>query len=238
MTRRPIGLAPDAPAEGSGQDAKKYSTRNPLVQHLIARWLQAVRLAVAQPHGIVVDVGVGEGIALERIVPAGSPVVGVEYRRDKLLLAAQHVEGLAGVVADAGMLPLRDSTADVTTCIEVLEHLVAPEPAVEELARITSRRCVVSVPWEPWFRLGNLGRGKNVTRIGNDIEHVQQFTPRRLERLLARYFDVVDVVRVFPWLVAIAHVSSDGGAPERSDARERRRAQHRPRQPARSTDGR
>jgi SAM-dependent methyltransferase len=209
MTRRPIGLAPHAPAEGSGQDAKKYSTGNPLVRRLIARWLQIVRLAVSQPHGILVDVGVGEGLALKQIIPAGSRVVGVEYRRDKLRLAQEHLEQLAGVVADAGMLPLRDAAADVTTCIEVLEHLVTPEPAVEELARITSRRCVVSVPWEPWFRLGNLGRGKNLTRIGNDIEHVQQFTPQRLRRLLGRHFDRVEIVRAFPWLVGVGERQSD-----------------------------
>jgi ubiquinone/menaquinone biosynthesis C-methylase UbiE len=204
MTRRPIGLAPNAPAEASGQDAKKYSSGNPIVQRLIARWLQIVRLAVSQPRGILVDVGVGEGLALERIVPPGCHAVGVEYRCDKIRVAQQHVELLAGVVADAGMLPLRDATADVTTCIEVLEHLVTPEPAVEELARITSGRCVVSVPWEPWFRLGNLGRGKNLRRIGNDDEHVQQFTPRLVERLLARCFGSVEIVPVFPWLVAVA----------------------------------
>ena len=204
MNRRPIGLAPNAPNEAAGEDAKKYSTRNPVVQLLISRWLRVVRLAVSQPQGILVDVGVGEGLALRRILPSGSESVGVEYRRDKIRIAQQHIEQLSGVVADAGMVPLRDAIADVTTCIEVLEHLVTPEPAIEELARITSRRCVVSVPWEPWFRFGNLCRGKNVGRFGNDIEHVQQFTPRRLERLLARHFGSVEIVRVFPWLVGVA----------------------------------
>jgi SAM-dependent methyltransferase len=203
MTQRPIGLAPNAPAEASGQDAKKYATRNPLVQRLISRWLRIVRVAVSQPRGIVVDVGVGEGLALERIIPPDCFAVGVEYRREKIRVAQQRMELLAGVVADAGMLPLRDATVDVITCIEVLEHLVTPESAVEELARVTSGRCVVSVPWEPWFRFGNVGRGKNLSRMGNDIEHVQQFTPRRLEGLLAQYFDSVEIVPAFPWLVAV-----------------------------------
>jgi ubiquinone/menaquinone biosynthesis C-methylase UbiE len=208
MTRRPIGLAPDASVEASGQDAKKYSSRNPLVQRLISRWLRILRLAVSQPRGVLVDVGVGEGLALRRIIPPDCRAVGVDYRREKIRDARQEIELLAGVVADAGLLPLRDATADVTTCIEVLEHLVTPEPAVEELARVTSRQCVVSVPWEPWFRLGNLGRGKNLRRIGNDIEHVQQFTPRRLERLLAQYFDSVEIVPAFPWLVAVTQVAN------------------------------
>jgi hypothetical protein len=90
------------------------------------------------------------------------------------------------------------------TCIEVLEHLPAVPPAVAELARVTTDRCVVSVPWEPWFRLGNLGRGKNVPRLGNDPEHVQWFTPRRLRRALDASFADVRVVRAFPWIIAEA----------------------------------
>ena len=63
---------------------------------------------------------------------------------------------------------------------------------------------MVSVPWEPWFRLGNLGRGKNVRRLGNDPEHVQVFTPRRLHRALERHYSEVRVVKAFPWLIAEA----------------------------------
>ena len=73
-----------------------------------------------------------------------------------------------------------------------------------ELARITGGRLVVSVPWEPWFRLGNLGRGKNLRRLGNDPEHVQAFTPRRLHRALERHYSEVRVVKAFPWLIAAA----------------------------------
>ena len=65
-------------------------------------------------------------------------------------------------------------------------------------------RCVVSVPWEPWFRLGNLGRGKNVRRLGNDPEHVQFFTPGRLRRALGAGFREVTVTPAFPWLIAEA----------------------------------
>jgi SAM-dependent methyltransferase len=205
--RRPIGLAPGAPERAAGQDAKKYSTTNPVVIRLIDRWLAAVREAVTPPGvdpGRIVDVGVGEGLALERILDPSRAVVGVEYRLDKVRLATARLPALAGVVADAGMLPLADRAADTVTTIEVLEHLVDPGAAVAELARICRGRCVVSVPWEPWFRLGNLGRGKNLARVGNDPEHVQQFSPRRLRGLLATHFGEVDVRPTFPWLVAVA----------------------------------
>jgi SAM-dependent methyltransferase len=212
----PIGLAPGASEDAAGQDAKKYSTSNPVVLRLIDRWLTTLRSQLGPADGVVVDVGIGEGLAAERLglgAGAGAALVGVEYRLDKVLLATGRLPGLAGVRADAGMLPVKDGAAGLVTCIEVLEHLVRPDAAIAELARITGGKCVVSVPWEPWFRLGNLGRGKNVGRLGNDPEHVQQFTPARLRRALERDFAHVEVVRCFPWLIGVARTPGRRGSP-------------------------
>lgn len=202
----PIGLAPGAPAEAAGQDAKKYSSTNPVVARLLTRWTGILRSTIGTigPDEVVVDVGVGEGLSLERFLPPGARAVGVEYRHDKAAVAKTRLAGLSPVVADAGMVPIADRSADLVTCIEVLEHLVEDDPAVSELARICRGRCVVSVPWEPWFRIGNLGRGKNIARFGNDPEHVQFFTPSRLQAMMGRSFDQVRVVRAFPWLIAEA----------------------------------
>jgi SAM-dependent methyltransferase len=206
---RPIGLAPGAAEEATGQDAKKYSSTNPLVRTLIGRWLEAVTAAVGDDPGVHADLGVGEGLSLERVLPAGHRAVGLEYRFGKVAAARERIPGLLPVVCDGGMVPVRDRMFDTVTCLEVLEHLDPFEPAVAELARITRGRCIVSVPYEPWFRLGNLGRGKNVTRIGNDPEHVQQFRQSTLKRALGRHFDEVETRAVFPWIVAVArHTSS------------------------------
>ncbi len=201
---RPIGLAPGAPEEAAGQDAKKYGTGNPVVQKLLARWMGRLNRVVGKVDGTVVDVGVGEGLSLERILPEGHPAVGLEYRIDKAAAAMTRLPGLSAATADAGMLPVVDGCADLVTCIELLEHLTPFEPAVAELARITRGRLVVSVPWEPWFRLGNLGRGKNLGRLGNDPEHVQSFTPGRLRNAVEREFSEVSVTPSFPWLIAEA----------------------------------
>jgi hypothetical protein len=204
---RPIGLAPGAPEAAAGQDAKKYATGNPVVQKLLGRWMGILRGVLGDVGGTVIDVGVGEGLALERMLEGQARVttpIGLEYRIDKVRAAGERLPGLAGAVADAGMLPVADRAGDLVTCIELLEHLTPYEPAVAELARITGGRLVVSVPWEPWFRLGNLGRGKNLGRLGNDPEHVQAFTPRRLRRALERDYAEVRVVKAFPWLIAEA----------------------------------
>lgn len=208
----PIGLAPGVPLEAAGQDAAKYGSSNPVVRRLLDRWTAQLKDVIGPIGGTVVDIGIGEGLCLERVLRpvAGSPavdprvVVGVEYRLDKARAAAQQLDAVDVSVGDAGMLPFPDRVADLVLCIEVLEHLPTVAPAVAELARVTGDRCVVSVPWEPWFRLGNLGRGKNVARLGNDPEHLHAFTPRKLRRTLERSFAEVRVVPVFPWLVAAA----------------------------------
>jgi SAM-dependent methyltransferase len=209
----PIGLAPGVPREAAGQDAAKYGSTNPVVSRLLDRWTARLREVIGSVTGTVVDVGVGEGLCLERVLAApsdGEPTgqsaraVAVEYRFDKATVAAGRLPEVDVMVGDAGMLPFPDRAADLVMCIEVLEHLPAVAPAVAELARITGGRCVVSVPYEPWFRLGNLGRGKNIGRLGNDPEHLHAFTPRRLRRALEASFADVRVVPAFPWLIAEA----------------------------------
>ena len=203
-TSRSIGLAPGLPADAAGQDAAKYGTSNPVVLKLLARWMGALHGVLGHPSGTIVDVGVGEGYALERMWPTGTEVVALEYRHDKARVAAERLSTARVVRGDAGVLPFPSRSADLVTSIEVLEHLPSYEQAVAEMARICRGRLVVSVPWEPWFRLGNLGRGKNVKRLGNDPEHVHFFNPKRLERALRPHFAEVRVVRAFPWLIAEA----------------------------------
>jgi SAM-dependent methyltransferase len=208
----PIGLAPGVPLEAAGQDAAKYGSTNPVVRRLLDRWMGRLKGVIGPIEGTVLDIGIGEGLCLERVLrPAeGAPpvdprvVAAIEYRFDKARAATQQLADIRVNVGDAGMLPFPDRVADLVLCIEVLEHLPTVEPAVAELARVTGGRCVVSVPWEPWFRLGNLGRGKNVARLGNDPEHLRMFSPRSLRRTLERSFAEVRVVPVFPWLVAEA----------------------------------
>ncbi|MBX3284554.1 MAG: class I SAM-dependent methyltransferase [Actinobacteria bacterium] len=175
-----------------------------MVQRLLASWMGKLQGVLGTPTGTTVDVGVGEGFALERMFPEGTEVVALEYRHDKAVVASERLASVAVVRGDAGVLPFPDAAADLVTSIEVLEHLPRFDQAVEEMARICRGRLVVSVPWEPWFRLGNLGRGKNVRRLGNDPEHVQAFTPARLRRALAPHFAEVRVVKAFPWLIAEA----------------------------------
>ena len=156
----PIGLPPGAVLQAAGEDEAKYSSRNIVVRNLIAHLLRTLRRVAGSTDGVWVDVGIGEGLALEAMQVHAGSLVGVEYRHDKLSMALERIPSLSGVQADAGMLPFADGSTDIVTCLEVLEHLETPDAAVAELARVCRGHCVVSVPWEPFFRLGNFCREK------------------------------------------------------------------------------
>jgi SAM-dependent methyltransferase len=207
--RRPIGLSPEVDAVGRGQDELKYESTNPVVHYLVDRWLRRLVRVIGPVDNSIVDIGVGEGYVGRRLTLGGATFIGVDIQRGKLDAARAGNQSLKAIIADAGMLPIRDRAAEVVVCTEMLEHLTRPHDAVDELARVVRTRCVISTPWEPYFRIGNLARMKYVKAIGNYPEHVQWFSPRSLRRLLSRSFTDVRVRRCFPWLIATARAPAE-----------------------------
>jgi SAM-dependent methyltransferase len=208
--REPDGRSPEprggATDDTASQDQSKYETTNPVVQRLIGRWLGTLAGLVDErvPAGeVLLDAGAGAGYSLAGFA-GGRTVLAADLLPEKVHQAPGRVPSARPVVADVTRLPVADAAVGWATSIEVLEHLDAPEALVAELARVCRHGAIVSVPWEPWFKLGNLARGKNLPRWGNDPEHVQAFGPASLRRLLRASFGHVTVRRCFPWLLAVA----------------------------------
>jgi ubiquinone/menaquinone biosynthesis C-methylase UbiE len=99
-------------------------------------------------------------------------------------------------------LPFADRSFDAVTCLEVLEHLDDPAAAVREMARVARRAVVVSVPFEPFFRIGNVLRGKHLGRLGNHPEHVQHWNLRTFRTFLSGSVAEVRIIVAFPWIIA------------------------------------
>jgi SAM-dependent methyltransferase len=196
-----------APASSlADQDQAKYLATNPVVRRLIGRWLGRLSALVetnVAATGPLLDAGAGAGFSLARF-GGDRPLLAVDLALEKVVQVPERVPSAQPLVADVARLPLPDDAVDWATSIEVLEHLAEPQRLVAELARVTTRGAIVSVPWEPFFKLGNLARGKNVPRWGNDPEHVQAFGPAGLTRLLRRSFGAVTIHRSLPWLLAVA----------------------------------
>lgn len=188
---------------------QKYQNQNPLQQRLISRFLAQVKATVAPlPIHTVLDVGCAEGFvlnALRQIRPdlsvAGLDLDAAALGRGRGLFPAVPV-----AQADILHVPCPSSTFDLVLCTEVLEHLANPEAGLCELGRVSRRYCLFSVPHEPFFRMSSLLRGKNLSRLGNDPEHLQNWTQGSFLRFLAPHVKVMTVRRSFPWLVVLAQV--------------------------------
>jgi SAM-dependent methyltransferase len=187
----------------------KYRSRNPLVRYLVERFLAEVaRLVAERAPGRSLEVGCGEGLVLEylRRRHPRLRVDGLEPDGDALRAARLRNPGTRLVHGDAYDLPIAAASYDLVLCLEVLEHLEDPGRALAELRRVARRGCILSVPHEPFFRIGNLLRGKNVRRLGDPPDHVQHWTRRGFESLCRQHVRIDRTVLSFPWIIVAASV--------------------------------
>lgn len=83
-------------------------------------------------------------------------------------------------------LPFPDSHFEIVTAFSVLEHLEDPAAALAEISRVASPGWLIaSVPFEPWWRFGNIVMGRYRDHRGNTPGHVQHWSRRGFRRLLA-----------------------------------------------------
>lgn len=195
------------PAAKSTNQAK-FETSNPVVQRMIAGFFATLGEMVAPLEpAVTLDAGCGEGETIARLGDAlGERISAVDIEQRCVEEVSRRLPAVAVRRADVTDLPFGEGEFDLVLCLEVLEHVADPGRAVRELARVGSRDVVVSVPYEPWFRLGSLLRGKYVRTLGNHPEHVNHFRPRSLRALLEPELEVRDLRVAFPWLLAAGRV--------------------------------
>jgi SAM-dependent methyltransferase len=184
---------------------RKYESRNPVQRLLIWHFHRRVGELVEAAHPrSILDVGCGEGFTIDYLLRANGQLHlrGVDFDWSALRRAKGKHPGVLFEMADIGRLPYASAGFDLVLCLEVLEHLPEPLPALEELRRVSGQRCVISVPNEPYFMLANFLRGKNVRAWGNDPEHLQRWTAGQFRELVERYFEVERVLYPFPWVLA------------------------------------
>jgi 2-polyprenyl-3-methyl-5-hydroxy-6-metoxy-1,4-benzoquinol methylase len=183
---------------------EKFQTANPVVRRLIERFYARVA-EIVEPlrPASVLDAGCGEGETIARLRPLlGERIAAVDISAEAVEFTAARLPNVAVSRESVLDLPFADGEFDLVLCLEVLEHLDDPRAAAAELARVGSGRVVISVPHEPWFRLGSLLRGKYVSTLGNHPEHVNHWNPRTLAATLGSTLEVRSVSRSLPWLIA------------------------------------
>ncbi len=190
----------------TGNLVHKEATKNPIERRMVDGFSAALQRALPPTASRVLEVGCGEGRQLTAIGDRypDAALVGLDLPDVELEEAWSAVPSQM-VQASALDLPFADNTFDLVLAIEVLEHLPDPAQAIREIARVASDAVVISVPWEPVWRLGNLARGRYLSDLGNTPGHIQHFTRRGLLGLARRVLDVDLVLKPVPWTMIRGH---------------------------------
>ncbi|MFJ8229976.1 class I SAM-dependent methyltransferase [Streptomyces sp. NPDC094448] len=103
-----------------------------------ARMLAAALGPAAVRPAVVLDVGCGDGTAAATAAPllAGHRVIGVDWSQDALRRARTRLTDVVRGELSDGRLPFRSGAADAVLFSEVVEHLVDPDSALDELRRV------------------------------------------------------------------------------------------------------
>jgi SAM-dependent methyltransferase len=190
----------------TGNTYDKYGSTNPIERRMMRGFFAALDRCLDETAPTrIFEIGVGEGIVTSRVIERfnGVPVIGLDLP-DEELAAQWQSRALSCAFGDASHLPFPDGAFDLVLAIEVFEHLPDPAAAMAELARVCSGSLIASVPLEPVWRIGNMARGRYLREFGNTPGHVNHWTHRGFEKLVASQFEVVDRATPLPWTMVLA----------------------------------
>lgn len=196
-------------AAASSTNQAKYVSPNPLRKMFLLPFQNRFLAAVVsvKPKDIL-EVGAGEGYLLEQIhrrLP-DTRLVGLDVSVSAVAEGKRIFPHLDLRQGDIYRLNEPDHAWDLVIASEVLEHLDRPADGLRELVRVARRHVLLSVPWEPWFRLMNLARGQHLRRWGNHPEHVNNWTPGAFRRFVSQQLAVERVIPAYPWTIILARV--------------------------------
>jgi len=188
-------------------NAAKYTQRSGVERRLLSRFRTRM-LAELQPlrPATILDAGCGEGYVTEWLASAfeTSEITAVDGRADALAALADRNPNIHVEESDLSALPFADASFELVVCTEVLEHVPEPWAVLRELSRVSAPHVFITVPHEPFFRIGNLTAGRYVSRLGSTPGHVWTWSARDFRRLIRAEAEPLDWVSLFPWQGVLA----------------------------------
>jgi len=194
-----------------GNASPKYEASNPVVRHLLDRFLRRVDEAAASlAPTSVLDVGCGEGIVTERLATLLAPaeVLGVDAAEAHLSeeWRGRSAPNLSFATGSAYGLPYADSSFDLVCAVEVLEHLERPRDALAEMSRVAGHALLLSVSTAPSWRVSNMLAGRNLRELGHTQGHINHWSRRTFAELVSDFGQLERAETVFPWTLVVARV--------------------------------
>jgi 2-polyprenyl-3-methyl-5-hydroxy-6-metoxy-1,4-benzoquinol methylase len=205
----PLITAPNDAAEDTS-NFHKHTHSNPVQRRLIDRFHHVLMAKIGElAPASFLDAGCGEGFVTEILIRQfpGTVVTGFDFNAPSVELARAKNPTATFHTASIYELPFKDGEFDVVGCFEVLEHLHDPSLALKELARVSRRAVVMSVPHEPYFSLMNASRGKNldIRPRGSDPDHRNLWTRSAFRAFVEQEMNISWLGGSPPWTICVAN---------------------------------
>lgn len=192
----------------------KYTSSNKLKQRMLksmqSKLFACVEGEIAQSSSEspqLLDVGCGEGFTaaiLKQNYGGMLQITGIDYSEGAVGQAKKMCPAADFMVGSVYNLPFDDNSMDIVLCSEVLEHLEEPEKGLRELLRVAKHSVILSVPNEPFFRIGNMLALKNVSRLGDPPDHIQHWSAGRFVKWVKKNADgFCYCQKSFPWTISV-----------------------------------
>lgn len=183
----------------------KHTSKNPIQNFLINNFYSSLTSLTKPLNPItILDAGCGEGFTMDKLSKSrvGKKIEGVEYSKGAIKLGKKNFPNLIFKKGSIYKLPYKDNSFDLVICTEVLEHLEEPVRVLKEILRVSKKYLIISVPNEPFFMLSNFLRGKNLSRLGNDLGHINHWNILSFRRFLSKENVAIIKTRLpFPWIM-------------------------------------
>lgn len=149
------------------------------------------------------DVGCAEGmylVGVKELWP-NIDVYGVDFSSEALKKAFvyNNRSDTLLLAADGTRLPFKDACVDTVLCSETLEHIVNDQMAFKELARISRKSCILTVP--------SFNNAYAKKHFKPDVEcnkdsHLRKYTKEDLQAILQPYFRKVMIYHMSFWYLS------------------------------------
>jgi 2-polyprenyl-3-methyl-5-hydroxy-6-metoxy-1,4-benzoquinol methylase len=197
-------------APQKGTNIHKYLNANLIHQFFLKRFLDSVfdEICRIDPKTIL-DFGCGEGFFLKAMHERGlvqiDQILGVDIRKEAIIRAKSILPQFNFTNVDIFELNPKNYKFDLVIAIETLEHLHTPDVYVSHLMALSKNYVLFTIPHEPWFRIVNFLRGRNILKFGNHPDHINHWSLEGFKKFISSYSETEKIYSVFPWIVYVGY---------------------------------
>jgi ubiquinone/menaquinone biosynthesis C-methylase UbiE len=155
----------------------------------------------------ILDLGCGEGLITKDIAInlPNSSIIGIDFDNEYINYAKTNnqKENITYINYNLFEIKYPKNSFDLVITTEVLEHINDFEKALQNMLNLTKKYLIISVPYEPWFRIANMLRFKYLSSFGNNPGHINHWSKNQIRKLCQKYGHVVKIKTSTFWNIVI-----------------------------------